>query len=138
MGFVGWGSVVSQLILGTITYPVEQKLIDAFEGDRATQGRITSSVRVIEGRHHPLSGMWWSGVVTLGPGWIVLSRKIALRVLEVDRSEPRKPKVWEQYGVDFEAQIIRVRTEGAVLEWAVRPKFIDWAAGLVGQQLAPE
>ena len=131
MGFVGWGSVLSQAVTGLLSFPLEQKIADGIEAGRAADNRLLCSVRVISGTHRPLSGGWWAGTVTLAPGTIVLTKKIVVRVLEVDRSQLRRPKLWEQYGVDLQSVIVRVLTEDAVLEWAVRPNFLDWAVGQV-------
>lgn len=102
------------------------------EADRATTGRITCALRVVSGTHPGLSAMWRPAVATLLPGAIVMTPKLVVHVLEVDRSVTRRPKVWEQYGVDLQSVIVRVRTEDAGLEWSVRPRFLDWATWVVG------
>jgi hypothetical protein len=133
MGFVGWGSLAAQALFGLVNFPIEQKWADSIEEGRAAKNRLSCSVRVISGTHPPLSGMWWAGTATLGPGTIVLTKKMSVNVLEVDRSQLRRPKVWEQYGVDLQSEIVQIRTESAVLEWSMRPKFLDWAIGRVSQ-----
>jgi hypothetical protein len=137
VGFVGWGQLLVDVALSPFLHPIEQAVQDGLEAERAAVGRISCGLRVLSGTHPGLSSMWRSGSARLGPGTIAMTSNLVVRVLDVDRSEQRRPKLWEQYGIDIWSTIVRVRTEDAMLEWSVRPKFLDWAAGVVSLPVAP-
>ncbi|MFE6972366.1 hypothetical protein [Streptomyces sp. NPDC057682] len=93
----------------------------------AQDGQVDCGLRVLQGRHPRVSGMWMHSTARLSPGLITMGR-IVVRITELDPTAPRRPKGREIWSVSPQTAIVRVvASTGAVLEWAVPADQLPWA-----------
>ena len=103
----------------------------------AQVSRIESSLRVLHGDQAGLTPSWRGGVATLRRNEIhfvgtvgglrfMHRRPIRIPFELVDRTWQRVPSLREQLVVDPNAQVIRLVTGSAILEWAIPSVQVDW------------
>ena len=93
-------------------------------------GWVECGLRVVRGRHEGFASRWRNGigwyegstfVWTRGP---IPSRKLRLKLSAVDL-EPRQATRRELWGINPNCVVTRVEADGATLEVAVLPEYLD-------------
>lgn len=102
--------------------------------------QIALGLRVVEGSAEGLSSKWTHGTGQLRPGGITFRgtvgglrflrrAPIELPIVSINRSHQRTPTGGEIISVNADSRVVRLATEGGILECAVRssdvPTFLD-------------
>lgn len=111
--------------------------------DRYRQrGLVECGFRVVDGQQDGLSRRWCHGVGKCEQGEVTfigtvggvrfLKRKpVRITIEYVDSSKVRQPAGLESLTANSAAQVVRVKTTTATLEWAIPPDEVAWATGRV-------
>jgi hypothetical protein len=80
----------------------------------------------VEGHHPGLTEKWRHGVADLSAGLVDLGWAV-VEVTSVDQCSVRDPTAREAWSVSPRCKLVRVKSRGADLEWAVPEEQFAWA-----------